>query len=165
MSAANESYDDKLQVIGSENSSFDEKLQVLNNENNALKEQIKALNNENKTLNEQVQSLTIENNNNNTTRADVRKLEKAILAVQETSDRIKGTGIEYNKGYFIDVEEAKNNANSIVHEALVNAEKTEHERLLLEKNTKVYKEKIRAILESQLSLIEELDSIELDNYD
>ena len=53
---------------------------------------------------------------------DTLKLEKAILAVQETNDKMKEVAREEAK---IIVEEAKNNANSIVHEALVNAEKTE----------------------------------------
>jgi len=48
------------------------------------------------------------------------------------------------------VEEARNNANSIVHEALINAEKTEQERMLLEKNIKVYKERIKSLTEAQL---------------
>ena len=69
---------------------------------------------------------------------DTLKLEKAILAVQETNDKMKEVAREEAK---IIVEEAKNNANSIVHEALVNAEKTEQERALLEKNMKIYKER------------------------
>ncbi len=36
------------------------------------------------------------------------------------------------------VEQAKNNANSIVHEALLNAEKTEHEAMLLKKKILQY---------------------------
>lgn len=94
-----------------------------------------------------------ENGNNN-----VDKLEKALLAIQETSDRMKEVAKEEAR---IIVEEAKNNANSIVHEALVNAEKTEHERMILEKNIKVYKQKMKSLVEGQLDLIEEIDKIEL----
>ena len=46
------------------------------------------------------------------------KLEKAILAVQETADRMKEVSREEAK---IIIDEAKNNANSIVHEALIRA--------------------------------------------
>ena len=47
------------------------------------------------------------------------RLEKAILAVQETADRIRDASREEAR---IIVEEAKNNANSIIHEALLKAD-------------------------------------------
>ena len=86
------------------------------------------------------------------------KLEKAILAVQETADRMKEVSREEAR---IIVEEAKNNANSIVHEALVRAERIEHDSMVLEKNTKAYKERIKSLLEAQLRIAEDLDKIEL----
>ena len=86
------------------------------------------------------------------------KLEKAILAVQETADRMKEVSREEAR---IIVEEAKNNANSIVHEALIRAEKLEQESMILEKNMKVYKERIKSLLETQLRIAEDLDKIEL----
>jgi len=89
---------------------------------------------------------------------DEEKLEKAILAVQETADRMKEVSREEAR---IIVEEAKNNANSIVHEALIRAEKIEHDSMLLEKNMKVYKERIKNLLETQLRIAEDLDKIEL----
>ena len=123
---------------------------------------LEKLNTENAMLNDKVKELsTRENNvevNNNISSSDVSRLEKAILAVQETSDKIRETAREEAR---VIVEEAKNNANSIVHEALVNAEKTEHERMLLEKNIKVYKERVRSLMQSQLSLVDDLDSVEL----
>lgn len=89
---------------------------------------------------------------------DTVKLEKAILAVQETSDKMKEVAREEAR---IIVEEAKNNANSIVHEALVNAEKIEHERMLLEKNVRIYKERIKSLIEAQLKIVDDLDKVEL----
>ena len=86
------------------------------------------------------------------------KLEKAILAVQETADRMKEVSREEAR---IIVEEAKNNANSIVHEALIRAEKIEKDSMILEKNMKVYKERIKNLLETQLRIAEDLDKIEL----
>ena len=65
---------------------------------------------------------------------DEHKLEQAILAVQETADRMKEVSREEAR---IIVEEAKNNANSIIHEALIRAEKIEHDTLMLEKNMKI----------------------------
>ena len=80
------------------------------------------------------------------------------MAVQETADRMKEVSREEDR---IIVEEAKNNANSIVHEALVKAERIEHDSMLLEKNMKVYKERIKTLLETQLRIAEDLDKIEL----
>lgn len=86
------------------------------------------------------------------------KLEKAILAVQETADRMKEVSREEAR---IIVDEAKNNANSIIHEALVRAERIEHDSMILEKNMKAYKERVKSLLETQLRIAEDLDKIEL----
>lgn len=86
------------------------------------------------------------------------RLEKAILAVQETADRIKEISKEEAR---IIVEEAKNNANSIIHEALIRAEKIEHDNMVIEKNIKIYKERVKSLLEAQLRIAEDLDKIEL----
>lgn len=118
------------------------RLEKLNAENAAYSAKIEKLNNR------------LQENNN----YDINKLEKAILAVQETTDKMKEVAREEAR---IIVEEAKNNANTIVHEALVNAQKTEQERLLLEKNIKVYKQKMKSLVEGQLELIDELDRIEM----
>ncbi len=91
--------------------------------------------------------------------SDTVKLEKAILAVQETADKMKEVSREEAR---IIVEEAKNNANSILHEALVKAEKTENERMILEKNIRVYKERVRSLLEAQLLVLDDIDKVELD---
>ena len=99
------------------------RLEKLNAENASYITKIDELNNKIKEISNQ----------------DNSKLERAILAVQETGDRMKSVAKEEAR---IIIEEAKNNANSIVHEALVSAEKTEHERLLLEKNIRIYKESI-----------------------
>ena len=106
-------------------------------------------------LNEKIQNIKV---NNSTTNIDTSKLEKAILAVQETTDKMKEVAREEAR---VIVEEAKNNANSIVHEALIKAEKTEQERMMLEKNIKVYKERIRSLTEAQLNLVDDLDKMEI----
>ena len=89
---------------------------------------------------------------------DTTKLEKALLVVQDASDKIKEVAKEEAK---IIVEEAKNNANSIIHEALVNAEKTEQERIMLEKNIKMYRERVKSLIEGQLSLLDDINEIEM----
>ena len=87
------------------------------------------------------------------------RLEKALLVVQDASDKIKEVAKEEAK---IIVEEAKNNANSIIHEALVNAEKTEQERIILEKNIKMYKERVKSLIEGQLSLLDDINGLDME---
>lgn len=114
---------------------------------------LEKLNAENEKYANEIEKLKANNIN-----FDTSKIEKAVLAIEETSDRIKEASREEAR---VILEEAKNNANSIIHEALINAEKTEHERILLEKNMKIYKERIRAVVTSQVNLIDDLDKIEL----
>jgi len=90
--------------------------------------------------------------------SDTTKLEKALLVVQDASDKIKEVAKEEAK---IIIEEAKNNANSIIHEALINAEKTEQERIILEKNIKMYKERVKSLIEGQLSLLDDINEIDM----
>lgn len=123
-------------------------------------ERLEKLNTENTTYDAKIERLNarIQEKENTIDGQDVKKLEKAILAVQETSDRMKEVAKEEAR---IIVEEAKNNANSIVHEALIKAEKTEQERILLEKNMRIYKEKIKSMIEAQLRIASDLDKVEL----
>ena len=116
---------------------------------------LEKLNAENATYVAKIDKLNLKLQEN---RTEDDKLEKAILAVQETADRMKEVSREEAR---IIVEEAKNNANSIVHEALVKAEKIEHDSMILEKNMKAYKERVKSLLEAQLRISEDLDKIEL----
>ncbi len=79
------------------------------------------------------------------------KVSKALIAAQETTDKMKNLAKEEAN---LIIKEAKENANAIVHEALVNAQKTEQEYELLKKNYNVYRAKLKSLVESQLELIE-----------
>ena len=117
-------------------------------------ERLERLNAENASYVAKIDKLTTKLKENN----DTSKLEQALLVVQDASDKIKEVAKEEAK---IIIEEAKNNANSIIHEALVNAEKTEQERIILEKNVKMYKERVKSLIEGQLSLLDDIDDIEI----
>ena len=121
-------------------------------------ERIEKLNTENATYIAKIDKLTKKLQEKNANNYDINKLEKAILAVQETNDKLKEVSREEAR---IIVEEARNNANSIVHEALVKAEKIEQERLMLEKNMRIYKERVKSLIETQLKIANDLDKIEL----
>ena len=110
---------------------------------------------ENNKLNLQIEELKKELKENGNAE---ERLNKAILAVQETSDRMKELARAESQ---MIIEDAKRNANSIIHEALVNAEKTEYQSNCLRKNTTVYKNRVKSILESQIEIAEDLDKIEI----
>ena len=80
------------------------------------------------------------------------KVSKALLAAQETTDKMKELAKAEAE---LIVKEAKDNASAIVHEALINAEKTEQEYQLLKKKYNVYKSRVEGLVKAQLELLEE----------
>ena len=118
---------------------------------------LEKLNNDNSLLQVKISSLEEQLKEKKTEEV---KLSEAILAAQQTSDRIKTLAREEAN---MIVEQARNNANSIVHEALLNAEKTEHEAMLLKKNITVYKNRVKNIIKSQPELAADVDKYDLDN--
>ena len=117
---------------------------------------LEKLNNDNSLLQMKISSLEEELKKEKVSEA---KVSEAILAAQQTSDRIKSLAREEAN---MIVEEARNNANSIIHEALLNAEKTEHEVMILKKNITVYKNRVKNIIKSQLEIADDLDKYDLD---
>ena len=59
------------------------------------------------------------------------------------------------------IEEAKKNANRIVNEALLRAEKTEYEANMLRRNINIFKRRLRSIIEAQLEMVNDIDHIEM----
>lgn len=82
---------------------------------------------------------------------DIR-LSKALIAAQETTDKMKELA---RAEADLIIKEAKDNASAIVHEALVNAQKTEQEYELLKKKYSVYKSRVESLVKAQLELLEE----------
>ena len=117
------------------------KLEQLKDENNAFKKQIEDL----------------EKRQNQDVNID-EKLSRAILAAEEAADKMKKLAKAEST---MMIEDAKRNANAIIHEALVESEKIENETELLKKNIKVYKNRVKSLLQAQLEIAEDLDSIKL----
>jgi len=80
------------------------------------------------------------------------KVSKALLAAQETTDKMKELAKAEAE---LIVKEAKDNASAIVHEALVNAQKTEQEYELLKKKYNVYRSRVESLVKAQLELLDE----------
>lgn len=87
------------------------------------------------------------------------KLSHAILAAEETAEKMKRLAKEEST---MMINDAKRNANAIIHEALVEAEKTQNEANYLRKNIIVYKNRVKSLLQAQLEIADDLDSIKLD---
>ena len=117
---------------------------------------LEVLNNENVNYRNQIEELEkkLENSKNIDD-----KLSRAILAAEETAEKMKRLAKAESA---MMLEDAKRNANAIIHEALVEAEKTENEANLLRKNIIVYKNRVKSLLQAQLEIAEDLDSIKLD---
>ncbi len=86
-------------------------------------------------------------------------LKNAIIKAEETSDNIKRIAREESEMIITD---AKHNASRIVNEALLKAEKIENKSEILEKNVKIFKRKLKIIMEQQMAVVDEIEVLELD---
>lgn len=86
-------------------------------------------------------------------------LQTAILKAEETGDNIKRMARDERE---MIVRDAKNNASRIVNEALLKAEKIENQAEILEKNMKIFKRKLKVIMEQQMAVVDEIELLELD---
>ena len=85
-------------------------------------------------------------------------MNKAIMMAQKTSDQMRIAA--HNEAEAI-LDDAKRNANRIVNEALLRAEKTEHEANMLKRNINIFKRRLRSIIEAQLELVDEIDQVDM----
>jgi len=88
-------------------------------------------------------------------------LKRAIMKAEETGDNIKRLAREESD---MIVSDAKNNASRIVNEALLKAEKIENNAETLEKNMKIFKRKLKIIMEQQMAVVDEIEVLELDPH-
>ena len=83
---------------------------------------------------------------------------KAIIMAQKTSDQMR---LSAHKESETILDDAKKNANRIVNEALLRAEKIELESNMLARNVRVFKKRIKDVIEAQLEVVSDLDKIEM----
>ncbi len=87
-------------------------------------------------------------------------LKSALLNAEKASNDIKKNAVEESR---IIVMDAKRNASQIVNDALMRAEKIEVRADTLERNIIVFKRKLKLIVDQQLSVIEDIDELDLKN--
>ena len=86
-------------------------------------------------------------------------LKEAIVRAEGESNNIKR--MAQREAEMI-IRDAKNNANRIVNEALLSAERTEIKKETLEKNMKIFKRKLKLIMDQQMAVIDEIEVLELE---
>ena len=85
-------------------------------------------------------------------------LNRATIMAQKTSDQIKSAA--HRESEMI-IEDAKRNANRIVNESLLKAEKAEREADMLKRNISIFKRKLRGLIEAQLEMVDDIEKVEL----
>ena len=87
-------------------------------------------------------------------------LNKAMLIAEDSSNQMKK--VARDEAQLI-IDEAKKNASHIVNDALIKAEKTEMEVDNLRRSLKIYKARIKQVVEEQLSMVGDIDNIQMDD--
>lgn len=85
-------------------------------------------------------------------------LKQSLINAEKTGDNIKQLAREEAQSL---VSEAKHNASRIVNEALLRAEKIEQDADVLERNMKIFKRKLKIIVEQQMAVVEEIETLDL----
>ena len=86
-------------------------------------------------------------------------LNKAIIKAEETSDNIKKMAREESN---MIIDNAKHNASRIVNDALIKAEKIENNSYTLQRNMKIFKRKLKILMEQQQAVVDEIEILELE---
>lgn len=87
-------------------------------------------------------------------------LNRALFSAESASDEIKRVARLEAEGL---INEAKRNANRIINDALIKAEKANDDADRLKRNVTLLKKRLRAIIEGQLEVIEEMDRLDFKN--
>ena len=86
-------------------------------------------------------------------------LKNALYKAEEASNNIKKEALNERNMIIVD---AKRNASRIVNDALVRAERIEMKADTLERNIRIFKKKLKLIVEQQLSVVEEIEELKID---
>ncbi len=85
-------------------------------------------------------------------------LNQAILMAQKTSEQMKSSAVRESE---IIISDAKNNASRIINESLLRAERIDRDADSLKRNIKIFKRRLKDIVESQIEIIDDIEKIEL----
>lgn len=89
-------------------------------------------------------------------------MNRAIYTAEAAGDQIKSSARREAESL---ITEARHNANRIVNDALLKAERAQNHADNLRRNTNLLKRRLRQIIENQLEVIEEIDKVDFDRVD
>lgn len=89
-------------------------------------------------------------------------MNRAIYNAENVGDQIKSSA---RKEAEVLITEARHNANRIINDALLKAEKAQNHADQLKRNTNMLKRRLRQIIENQLLVIEEIDNVDFSEVD
>jgi len=84
-------------------------------------------------------------------------MNKTISAAQDSGEQIRRIAKQESDMIITD---ARNNANRIVGDALLRAEKAEYEAMKLQRNVSLFKKKLRNVIEAQLEMVEDIEKVD-----
>lgn len=84
-------------------------------------------------------------------------MNRAIYNAENMGDQIKSSARKEAESLMV---EARHNANRIINDALLKAEKAQNHADQLKRNTNMLKRRLRQIIENQLAVIEEMDNVD-----
>ena len=87
-------------------------------------------------------------------------LKQSLINASKTADNVKRMAREEAD---IIIGDAKHNASRIVGESLLKARKIENEADTLEKNVKIFKRKLKIIVEQQMAVVDEIETLDLED--
>ena len=85
-------------------------------------------------------------------------LKQSLINAEKTGDNIKQLAREEADSI---IKDAKHNASRIVNESLLKAEKIEKQADVLERNVKIFKRKLKIIVEQQMAVVDEIETLDL----
>lgn len=88
-----------------------------------------------------------------------RSLNLALANAEESGENIRR--MARNEANAI-IDEARRNANRIVNDSLIRSEKIELKNQNMERNLRIFKKKLRTIVEQQLEVVEEIELLEVE---
>lgn len=86
------------------------------------------------------------------------ELNTSIINAQESGEYIKRLAKSERDAI---INDARKNANRIISDALIRAEKTEYETQVLKKNVTLFKNRVKVMINQQLDIIEDFESDDL----
>ena len=84
-------------------------------------------------------------------------LNRALFVAESSSSEMRRVAKEEAN---MIIEDAKKNASRIINNSLAEAAKVDAEAIALKKQIKIYKARIKQIIEEQLTMVEDIDNVE-----